>query len=101
MLKKNSNTLQSARLPADYFTGTGWIQRLVRDEPIACNVAKVSFEPGCRNHWHTASCRSTLIVTEGKGYIKKKESKTISVFSALLFCKSRMADISEPLFLQK
>ena len=72
MLKKNSNTFKSNRLPVDYFTGNGWIQTLVRDEPIACNVAKVSFEPGCRNHWHTHPAGQILIVTEGKGYIQKK-----------------------------
>lgn len=72
MLKKNSNTFQSTRLPADYFTGTGWIQRLVRDEQIGCNVAKVSFEPRCRTHWHTHPAGQILIVTEGKGYIQKK-----------------------------
>jgi quercetin dioxygenase-like cupin family protein len=72
MLKKNSDTFQSVRLPVDYFTGTGWIQRLVKDEPIECNVAKVSFEPGCRTHWHTHPAGQILIVTEGKGYIQKK-----------------------------
>ena len=72
MIKKNSNTLQSGRLPADYFTGNGWIQRLVMNESIDCNVAKVSFEPGCRNHWHTHPAGQILIVTEGKGYIQKK-----------------------------
>jgi quercetin dioxygenase-like cupin family protein len=72
MLKKNSNTFKSARLPVDYFTGNGWIQTLVRDEPIACNVAKVSFEPGSRNHWHTHPAGQILIVTEGKGYVQKK-----------------------------
>ena len=72
MLKKNSNTLQSARLPAAYFTGAGWIQRLVKDEQVACNVAKVSFEPACRTHWHTHPAGQVLIVTEGKGYVQKK-----------------------------
>jgi 4-carboxymuconolactone decarboxylase len=72
MVKKNSNSFQSSRLPADYFTGNGWIQRLVKDEQIACNVAKVSFEPGCRTHWHTHPAGQILIATEGKGYIQKK-----------------------------
>jgi quercetin dioxygenase-like cupin family protein len=72
MIKKNSNSLQSHRLPANYFTGTGWIQRLVRDEPIQCNMVKVTFEPGCRNHWHTHPAGQILVVTEGKGYVQKK-----------------------------
>ncbi|MCW3118611.1 MAG: betaupin 2 conserved barrel domain protein [Chitinophagaceae bacterium] len=72
MIKKSSSSLQSQRLPADYFTGNGWIQLLVRDEPIHCNVAKVTFEPGCRNHWHTHPGGQILIVTEGKGYVQKK-----------------------------
>jgi quercetin dioxygenase-like cupin family protein len=72
MLKKSSDSFQVARVPADYFTGAGWIQVLVRNEPIGCNVAKVSFEPGCRNHWHTHPAGQVLIVTEGKGYIQKK-----------------------------
>ena len=72
MLKKSSRTLPSSRLPADYFTGNGWIQTLVRNEQVACNVARVSFEPGCRNHWHTHPAGQILIATEGKGYIQKR-----------------------------
>jgi quercetin dioxygenase-like cupin family protein len=72
MIKKNLGSLQSRRLPADYFTGNGWIQTLVRDEPIPFVIAKVTFEPGCRNHWHTHPAGQVLIVTEGKGYVQKK-----------------------------
>lgn len=79
MLKKNSNTLKSGRLPSEYFTGSGWIQRLVKDEPIACNVAKVSFEPGCRTHWHTHPAGQILIVTEGKGFVQKKGEEVQSL----------------------
>lgn len=35
-------------------------------------MAKVTFEPKARNHWHTHPAGQVLIVTEGKGYVQKK-----------------------------
>jgi quercetin dioxygenase-like cupin family protein len=72
MTVKSSNTLQTIQAPADYFTGNAWLDMLVRNEDIRCNVAKVTFEPKTRNYWHTHPAGQILIVTEGKGYVQKK-----------------------------
>jgi quercetin dioxygenase-like cupin family protein len=72
MIIKASATIQTNQAPADYFTGNAWINRLVKDENIKCNVVKVTFEPKARNHWHTHPVGQVLIVTEGMGYVQKK-----------------------------
>jgi quercetin dioxygenase-like cupin family protein len=72
MLKKSANNINTTKAPADYFTGNAWLDTLVRNENIACNVAKVTFEPSARNHWHTHPAGQVLIATEGKGYVQKK-----------------------------
>lgn len=72
MIIKTSDTIQTIQASADYFTGIAWISRLVKNESIKCNVAKVTFEPKARNHWHTHPAGQILIVTDGKGYVQKK-----------------------------
>ena len=52
--------------------GTAWITSLVKNEGIPCNSARVTFEPGARNHWHTHPAGQILIITEGKGYVQKR-----------------------------
>jgi len=69
MIVKTSNSIQTTQAQADYFTGNAWIDRLVKNENIKCSVAKVTFEPKARNHWHTHPAGQVLIVTEGKGYV--------------------------------
>ena len=72
MIKKSAASLHTRPLPPEYFTGTAWITSLVKNEGIPCNAARVTFEPGARNHWHTHPVGQILIVTEGKGYVQKK-----------------------------
>jgi 4-carboxymuconolactone decarboxylase len=72
MLKKPAGNIHTVKAPADYFTGNVWLDTLVRNENIACNVAKVTFEPAARNYWHTHPAGQVLIATEGKGYVQKK-----------------------------
>ena len=72
MTVKSSHTLQTKQAPAEYFTGNAWLDALVKNENIPCNIVKVTFEPKTRNHWHTHPVGQVLIVTEGKGYVQKK-----------------------------
>jgi len=61
------------KAPADYFTGTAWIQLLVpNDASLDCQVANVLFEPGARNNWHTHGGGQILIITNGIGYYQEK-----------------------------
>ena len=50
MIVKTSNSIKTKKASADYFTGNAWIDILVKNETIKCNVAKVTFEPKARNH---------------------------------------------------
>ena len=49
-----------------------WIDFLVKNDNIKCNIGKVTFTPTARNHWHTHPAGQVLIATEGKGYVQKK-----------------------------
>jgi quercetin dioxygenase-like cupin family protein len=72
MIIKKSNTQSSTPAPAEYFTGAAWIDALMGKGNIPCNVARVTFEPGARNYWHTHPAGQVLVVTAGKGYVQKR-----------------------------
>lgn len=49
-----------------YFDGQSYLARLVSGK---VSVANVTFEPGCRNHWHIHhKGGQILLVTGGRGY---------------------------------
>jgi quercetin dioxygenase-like cupin family protein len=59
--------------PADYFTGTAWLNSLVqKDDVFNVVIGNVAFEPGARNNWHTHPGGQILIVTDGIGYYQEK-----------------------------
>ena len=54
--------------PADYFTGTVWMDPVVSaPEPARLQGIRVSFEPGARTAWHTHPLGQTLYVLQGVG----------------------------------
>ena len=58
----------SRKGPAEYFTGTVWIDPLFESpEPARVVGATVTFEPGARTAWHTHPLGQTLVVTSGCG----------------------------------
>jgi len=61
------------KAPADYFTGTAWVQLLVPNDPVLnCQTANVVFESGARNNWHTHPGGQILLATDGIGYYQEK-----------------------------
>ena len=66
------------KLNSPYFIGTVWLSMLTRNTP-SCPVANVTFEPGCRNNWHTHPGGQLLLVTDGKGWYQEegKPAKTL------------------------
>ncbi|MDH8701600.1 quercetin dioxygenase-like cupin family protein [Dysgonomonadaceae bacterium PH5-43] len=55
------------------FTGTAWVEMLVTDNTtFNTQVYNVTFEPGCRNYWHSHPGGQLLMVTSGKGYYQEK-----------------------------
>ncbi|MBO2032086.1 cupin domain-containing protein [Siccationidurans ginsengisoli] len=63
---------KATRGPADYFTGTAWVTMLAGPNPTDCTVADVTFEPGCRNNWHSHPAGQLLVVTAGRGYFQER-----------------------------
>lgn len=57
---------------APYFTGTSYLTMLSTEQVI---IGNVTFEPGCRNHWHIHHAKKgggqILLVTEGRGYYQE------------------------------
>ena len=70
----NTNDLSSGvifpvgeKLETDRFKGTVWLKMLTPADS-ALPIGNVTFEPGCRNNWHTHAGGQVLLVTGGRGY---------------------------------
>lgn len=65
---------------ADYFTGQSYLNMLSTQQ-IA--IGNVTFEPGCRNHWHIHHADTgggqMLLVTAGAGYYQEWGKEKISL----------------------
>jgi len=57
---------------AKYFSGKCWLARLTQDKRLDVPVANVTFEPGCRNNWHSHTGGQMLIVVGGVGYYQER-----------------------------
>jgi quercetin dioxygenase-like cupin family protein len=54
---------------AKYFTGTSYLKMLSMEGVV---IANVTFEPGCRNFWHTHhKGGQILLVTGGRGWYQE------------------------------
>lgn len=61
---------------AQYFIGQSYLQGLISDPEINVGVANVTFEPGCRNHWHVHHDGfQLLLVTGGEGWYQEEGKK--------------------------
>jgi len=58
------------KLVSDNFNGTVWLKMLTPADS-ACPIGNVTFEPGCRNNWHTHAGGQVLLVTGGRGYYQE------------------------------
>lgn len=58
------------KLESKNFNGTVWLNMLV---PFgsALPIGNVTFEPGCRNSWHSHAGGQILLVTGGRGYYQE------------------------------
>lgn len=64
----NENPEQNAK----YFTGQSYLAPLTQDKALNCPVYHVTFEPGCRNNWHSHTGGQILIITGGRGFYQEK-----------------------------
>lgn len=58
--------------PNPNFTGEVWLTPLSEKEELNLPMANVTFEPGCRNSWHSHKAGQLLIATAGIGYYQEK-----------------------------
>lgn len=59
-----------------FFTGTSYLQRLSSDpETFDCTVSNVTFEPGCRNFWHSHPGGQILLVISGEGWYQERDGE--------------------------
>ena len=54
------------------FTGDVWLAPLTEKKELNVPMANVTFEPGCRNSWHSHKAGQLLIATAGIGYYQEK-----------------------------
>jgi quercetin dioxygenase-like cupin family protein len=71
MHKIKSNEIKTKPAPAQYFTGTVWVEAL-SEHLLEVQVFRVTFSPGARTAWHTHPKGQTLIVTSGNGLFQKR-----------------------------
>lgn len=57
---------------AQYFDGTSYLNMLSLEQVV---IGNVTFEPGCRNHWHIHHAQNgggqMLLITAGRGYYQE------------------------------
>lgn len=58
--------------PNPNFTGEVWIAPLSERKELNVPMSNVTFEPGCRNSWHSHKAGQLLIATTGVGYYQEK-----------------------------
>jgi quercetin dioxygenase-like cupin family protein len=67
------NSLDTNPGPADWFTGTVYIDPVAAaPEPSRVQAASVHFTPGARTAWHTHPFGQTIFVTEGIGRCQRE-----------------------------
>lgn len=54
------------------FTGDVWLAPLSEQKELHVSISNVTFEPGCRNSWHSHKAGQILIATAGIGYYQEK-----------------------------
>ncbi len=74
MMKILTSEMRGCRRgPAEWFTGTVWVDDVVTaGAPVRLTAARVSFEPGARTAWHTHPLGQALHVVSGLGWVQRK-----------------------------
>jgi quercetin dioxygenase-like cupin family protein len=72
-LKIARNTLATGAGPADWFTGSVYIDTIATPNEVSkTGAAAVHFMPGARTAWHTHPHGQTIWVTEGVGLCQRE-----------------------------
>ena len=74
-MKYTPSGIATAPGPADWFTGTVYIDGIRNpDRHSAVGCAHVRFTPGARTAWHHHPKGQTLYVTDGIGYVARRDA---------------------------
>lgn len=57
---------------AKYFIGESYLASLTSNKDLNVPMSNVTFEPGCRNNWHSHTGGQILIVTAGHGWYQER-----------------------------
>lgn len=57
---------------AQYFIGKSYLAPLTSNKNLNIPLSNVTFEPGCRNNWHSHTGGQILIVVGGEGLYQEK-----------------------------
>ncbi len=69
------------RGPADWFTGTVWLNEFTAGpKPPGVRITRVTFEPGARTAWHTHPHGQTLHIMAGIGRVQRAGEPAVDVF---------------------
>ena len=67
------NSVETAAGPADWFTGSVYIDTVTRPTgPSRLSASSVHFAPGARTAWHTHPNGQTIYVTDGIGRAQRR-----------------------------
>jgi len=64
---------------AQYFSGKSWLAPLTTMTELNIPVSNVTFEPGCRNNWHSHTGGQLLIAVGGEGYYQERGKPAIKM----------------------
>jgi len=69
------NGVETARGPADWFTGAVYVDAVAAPgDGARLSASSVHFTPGARTHWHTHPNGQTIFVLEGIGLAQRRGS---------------------------
>lgn len=57
---------------AQYFSGKSWLAPLTHISELNVPMSNVTFEPGCRNNWHSHTGGQILVAVGGTGYYQER-----------------------------
>ncbi len=57
---------------AQYFKGKSYLASLTTDKDLNVPMSNVTFEPGCRNNWHSHTGGQILIAVGGEGIYQER-----------------------------
>ena len=55
-----------------YFIGQAYLAPLTQNKALNCPISNVTFEPGCRNNWHSHTGGQILVAVGGKGFYQAR-----------------------------